>query len=72
MTGEEIQRKTMQYVDKFNLFQSDETVFSIRKELKNLYIVKNTLTEFEAISLWNLTPRDYDEAISLIPSLRDK
>jgi len=27
------------------------------------------ITEFEFISLWNLNPKDYHEAISLIPSL---
>ena len=30
---------------------------------------QNDVNEFECIQMWNLTPQDYKEAVTLIPSL---
>jgi len=38
------------------------------KSFSNILPLAN-ITEFEFISLWNLNPKEYQEAISLIPSL---
>ena len=33
---------------------------------------QENIAEIEYILLWNLTPSKYDEAVSLIPSLRER
>ena len=34
--------------------------------------LSESIPEIEAILLWNLTPGSYDEAVTLIPSLRER
>ena len=46
-------------------------LFSKIKQLKEKYSNQADCEEIDLIQLWNLTPRDYEEAISLIPRLQN-
>eukprot|EP00347_Sterkiella_histriomuscorum_P022567 403337994 len=66
--GDEMQRKTEQYVNKFNIFEQKDKVMVIRAEMQKF----NEIPEIELILLWNLAPGSYEEAVTLIPQLKDR
>ncbi|CDW71663.1 kda subunit of rna polymerase ii [Stylonychia lemnae] len=66
--GEEMQKKTDLYVNKFNVFEQEDKIKTIRREMDKI----KEISDRELVLMWNLTPDTYDEAVTLIPSLQDK
>mmetsp|Transcript_8338 Transcript_8338/g.9294 ORF Transcript_8338/g.9294 Transcript_8338/m.9294 type:complete len:133 (+) Transcript_8338:570-968(+) len=61
--------KTYEYVAQFGRYKDKEVVEEIRKALLRF---SDKLAPFEIVQLGNLCPETEDEAVSLIPSLKDK
>ncbi|KAK9726459.1 hypothetical protein RND81_05G216800 [Saponaria officinalis] len=59
--------KSLQYVKKFSRYKNPDAVRQVREILS-----RHELAEFELAVLGNLCPETVEEAIAMVPSLKDK
>ncbi|KAL9228278.1 hypothetical protein vseg_003874 [Gypsophila vaccaria] len=59
--------KSLHYVKKFSRYKNPDAVRQVREIL-----TRHQLAEFELAVLGNLCPETVEEAISMVPSLKDK
>ncbi|KAL9224776.1 hypothetical protein vseg_000781 [Gypsophila vaccaria] len=63
----QIFEKSLHYVNKFSRYKSPDAVRQVREIL-----TRHQLAEFELAVLGNLCPETVEEAIAMVPSLKDK